>query len=674
MLLQSIKLVNFRQFMDEEIEFASGDDGKNVTIILGENGTGKTTFAQAFFWCLYGDTEFADKVIINRITANKLAPQESAKVIVELRLWHGDNFYTLTREQEYTKNTNGSVKGANTVLNILRRDKTGNTTMIKPTLKDAEVNSILPQELSKYFFFDGERIERMSKEISDRKKAQDFADAVRSLLGLKGMDKGIQHLRTSPNRKSSVIGQYESRFDSSSNSKIAEYTRTIEECTQKIESLNQQIEEKEKQIEMAQERKAQKIEELKQYEDGEKLQKQKEKLEKDIAIAKTARTNMVKVICSDFSANMGSFLSLWMANKAMQMLQDKDFTGKDIPHMHGDTIEYLLNQKVCICGTHLTEGSMAYEKVKSLIDFLPPKSLSSNIGDFKKAAVRRVGGAQQTNLLEQITEHLGVISQQEEEITNLSEELHAVEAKFSGEDVHAKVQSINAEIKQCDKLILDGQKSRDKCISDRGDAQGQRERADSRRGELALLDESNKKTEIYKAYAERVFQEMLAFYVESEKAVREKLQTTINEIFLQIYDGGLELTIEDDYHVLVYDNELTYVDNKQHTVEASTAQSISVIFAFITAIIKMARENRLAENSEERLLSSEPYPLVMDAPLSAFDKRRIQTVCTTLPEVAEQVVIFIKDTDGDLAEQYMGDRIGSQHRFEKLNEFETKLV
>ena len=76
------------------------------------NGTGKTTFAQAFFWCLYGDTEFTDKVIINRITANKLAPQESAKVIVELRLWHGDNFYTLTREQEYTKNTNGSVKGA----------------------------------------------------------------------------------------------------------------------------------------------------------------------------------------------------------------------------------------------------------------------------------------------------------------------------------------------------------------------------------------------------------------------------------------------------------------------------------------------------------------------------------------------------------------------------------
>ena len=64
----------------------------------------------------------------------------------------------------------------------------------------------------------------------------------------------------------------------------------------------------------------------------------------------------------------------------------------------------------------------------------------------------------------------------------------------------------------------------------------------------------------------------------------------------------------------------------------------------------------------------------MDAPLSAFDKRRIKTVCEALPETAEQVIIFIKDTDGELAEDYMGDKIGSRHHFDKKNEFETVLV
>lgn len=666
MLLQSIKLVNFRQFLNEEIAFASGKDGKNVTIILGENGTGKTTFAQAFFWCLYGETEFSDKMILNRFVANKLLSGQSAKVSVELVLQHGENTYTITREQTYTKDGSGNIKGANTVFDILRRDKTGNTTAIKPTLRETEIKSILPKELSKYFFFDGERIERMSKDISTHKKATDFADAVRSLLGLKGMEKAIQHLN--PGSKTSVIGQYEASYDASSNTRIAELTRTIEECNEKIEKLNARINELDRQIELAQTRKAQKTEELKQYEDGEKWQSQKEKLEKRIAAAKQARSNMVKAICLDFSGNIGSFLSLWMTQKAMQMLQNRDFTGKDIPHMHGDTIEYLLHQKVCICGTHLTEGSVPYEKVKSLIDYLPPKSLSANISDFKKAAVRRVSGAQQTNLLDQVTEHLSVISQQEDEIINLSEDLHAVEQKLSGDDVRAKVRAINAEIQQCDKAIHSSQEERDKCISDCGDAQGRKERADTRRGELALLDESNKKTEIYKAYAERVYRELVEFYNKSEDEVRTRLQDTINEIFKQIYEGGLALTIDDKYHISVY------ADDYHGNVETSTAQSISVIFAFITGIIKMARDNRNATNEDDKLLSSEPYPLVMDAPLSAFDKRRIKTVCTALPEVAEQVVIFIKDTDGDLAEEHMGDRIGSRHRFEKLNEFETKLV
>ena len=50
-----------------------------------------------------------------------------------------------------------------------------------------------------------------------------------------------------------------------------------------------------------------------------------------------------------------------------------------------------------------------------------------------------------------------------------------------------------------------------------------------------------------------------------------------------------------------------------------------------------------ADEETAKLLSSEPYPLVMDAPLSAFDKRRIKAVCESLPKTAEQVIIFIKD-------------------------------
>lgn len=85
----------------------------------------------------------------------------------------------------------------------------------------------------------------------------------------------------------------------------------------------------------------------------------------------------------------------------------------------------------------------------------------------------------------------------------------------------------------------------------------------------------------------------------------------------------------------------------------------------------MARQSR---NPENEMLVSEPYPLVMDAPLSAFDKTRIKTVCDALPKVAEQVIIFIKDTDGEIAETNMGEKVGMRYLFDKKNEFETYLV
>ncbi len=666
MLLQSIKLKNFRQFRDESITFADGENGKNVTIILGENGTGKTTFAQAFFWCLYGETEFVDKSMINKSVANDMLTGQEEKVRVELNLNHGENFYTLVREQSYTKDKSGKVKAGNTAFDIKRRGRSGNTKIIKATERETEVRSILPKELSRYFFFDGERIERMSKDISNKKKAIEFADAVRSLLGLKGMESAIRHL--SSGSKTSVIGIYENSYDSSSNSKIKEYTQTIEECKVKIETLNNRIEELDRQIELAQERKQLKSEELKGYEDSEKLQREREKLQKSIAAVNKTKANIVKSISSEFNSNMGAFFSLWMIDKAMRMLSDKDFTGKDIPHMHEDTIDYLIKQGRCICGTHLDIGTVPYVKVMALKDFLPPKSLSSNISDFKKSAVRHVSTAQEHNLQEVVAEHLSVISQQEDDIQNYTDDLQRINEQLSGDDVRDKVKIINQEIQMCDQTISKSRAERDQCNKDLGAAQSTLSRADSKRGELALLDEKNKKTEIYKAYAERIYEELVTFYRESEEQTRKKLEETINEIFLQIYEGGLQLSIDEKYHITVS------VNDYDGYVETSTAQSISVIFAFIAGMIKMARENRVSTDDDAKLLSSEPYPLVMDAPLSAFDKRRIKTVCTALPEVAEQVIIFIKDTDGDLAEQHMGDKIGSRHRFEKMNEFETHLV
>lgn len=664
MLLQSIKLENFRQFRNESIDFADGSNGKNVTIIIGENGTGKTTFAQAFFWCLYGETEFSDKNMLNKVVASELRPGQEAKVQVVLKLKHGDVDYTLIREQIYRKDNSNRIKPDNTVFDIAKKDASGNTSYIKKTACESEVKGILPKELSRYFFFDGERIEKMSKDISNGKKAADFADAVKGLLGLNGMYSAIQHFN--PRVRTSVISSYESSYNSQSNAKIKEYTDIINRCNAEIEQIDARIEELDSEIETATARKTDKVKELKQYEEGEKLQEEREKLQRKIAAAEKSKANVYKLMSKDFNGNLSSFFSISLIQRALELLSEKDFAGKDIPYMHAKTIEYLLKQKVCLCGTHLDEGTIPYTKVKELIDFLPPQSISTTIGDFKKESKRRA--VDKKDLYGQLSDHMAVISQQDDDLIELRDDLAIVEGKLSGGDVRDKVRAINHEIQLCDQTIAKDRAERDRKIAKRARKETERDRADTERRNLTLLDEANKKIEIYKTYAERIYKELLVEYSTSEEKIRTRLQTTINDIFKQIYNGGLYLEIDDKYHISVY------VTDYEGDVETSTAQSISVIFAFITGIIKMARDNRNSTDEDTKLLSSEPYPLVMDAPLSAFDKRRIKTVCEALPETAEQVIIFIKDTDGELAEDYMGDKIGSRHHFDKKNEFETVLV
>lgn len=664
MLLESIKLQNFRQFRNEAINFAKGEDGKNVTIIIGENGTGKTTFAQAFFWCMYGETEFSDKMILNKIVAVEMYPGQEEKVCVTLVLRHGAVEYTLIREQVYRKDYNNNIKGDNTIFNIARKNANGNTDYVKRTQCEAEIKGILPKELSRYFFFDGERIEKMSKDISSGKKSTDFAEAVKGLLGLNGYISAIAHFN--PRSKNGVIGSYESSFDSKSNRKISEYTEIIDRCKGEIEKLEARLEDLDAQIESAEQCKDEKTEEIKQYAEGEQLQGQKEKLLREIKNAEDVRTKVYKSICKDFNSSMSSFFSLSLMKRTLDLLSQEDFSGKDIPYMHTKTIKYLIKQKICICGTHLDEGTIPYNKVMDLINYLPPQSISTTISDFKQEARHRVRSA--NDIITQVQENLAIMSMQDDDIAEKKDDIQKIDAKLNGGDVRGKVRAINSEIQLCDDTIRKSNAEKEKCNREIGGLEKERDRADTERRNLTLLDERNKQIEIYKAYAERIYSELLEEYTASESTIREKLQDTINDIFKQIYEGGLSLTIDEKYHISVYANDY------EGDVETSTAQSISVIFAFITGIIKMARENRNAPNDEAKLLSSEPYPLVMDAPLSAFDKRRIKTVCEALPRTAEQVIIFIKDTDGELAEEYIGEKIGSRHCFNKLNEFETVLV
>ena len=55
MRIQDITLTNFRLYKGlNKISFQQDEEGKNIYLISGENGFGKTTFLHSLLWCLYG--------------------------------------------------------------------------------------------------------------------------------------------------------------------------------------------------------------------------------------------------------------------------------------------------------------------------------------------------------------------------------------------------------------------------------------------------------------------------------------------------------------------------------------------------------------------------------------------------------------------------------------------
>ena len=159
MVIKSIALNNFRQYKGEQppILFSTTKD-KNVTVILGINTSGKTTLIQAFKWCLYEKANFKTRDVLNIEVEKAMGLYTSQEVYVEIVLIHEDREFTIRRTQKFTKTDFDKIKTEKSVLKIQYKEDNGEQQAVPIYECDNTINKILPEALSDYFFFDGERI------------------------------------------------------------------------------------------------------------------------------------------------------------------------------------------------------------------------------------------------------------------------------------------------------------------------------------------------------------------------------------------------------------------------------------------------------------------------------------------------------------------------------------
>lgn len=656
MQLKKIVLQNFRPFKGTHEMLFSTDKQRNVTLVIAENGGGKTTLSQAFQWCLYGTTDFTIKELINLTVKSEMKINEFQTVSVAIELEHLGRNYTIKRSQVYRKDSVDSVRYDTPKLEVTEVDKYGSQKFHESSENLSIINSILPSSLSKYFFFDGERIEKMSKEVSDGKSSE-FKDAVQNILGLTALNKAMDHLN--PKSSYSVIGRYNREIDENGTQEEKELRNKIYINNEKIEKNKNRLEELDTSI-ASYKRQIEEIKEkLLSFKDAQQQQEQLNTLNKDLANLINHKNVSIGDYAFAFSSNAYKYLSQELIKEALDVLKDTDNIDKGIPDIRNTTIHYLLNnRKQCICGADLSdEHSEACKNLLELLKFVPPESIGNSITTFKTNTKNRLRNSE--DFFESFERKLGVIRV---DSSNIDQKEHQIGEYDKTLLNNSNIQISDLKHTQADyERTLENQENEKRQLEiQNGIAESEIAKATTDINKMELKTQKNNQYVLQKKYAEAVYDMISSAYESEESKVRSNLEHEINKLFESIYDGGVTIEVDEKYRIKSYVNDLM---DATAGLETNTAKSYSIIFAFIVGVIKMARDKASSKNSNNLgTVQNSEYPLVMDAPLSSFDQKRIENICSVIPDIANQVIIFINTKDGKLAKQYLQNKVGIEYQ------------
>ena len=649
MIIEAITMENFRQFNGKHQITFSTDTTANVTVVMGKNGAGKTTLEQAFTWCLYGENTFSDKELINRDVRNAMPIGNTVKVEAALIVHNKSRRYMIRRRQIVTKRSIDKC-AAGEDFKVMVQNQNGDwEDMPKLVQAKAAVEEMLPQKLAGFFFFDGERIDTMSKDLLQKRRSEDFKNAVRALVGLDILQATKD--RFGPDTlKRTVTGSLLSKIDVKNNDELSEisnridsleheikkYEKEKEDCYGWLDRINKTLAEYDREFGSMQ----------KAIDNGAEYSRIKSKISAEEKKKVKDEAETLKY----FSENIFSILLQPLLLDVLQEIPQNKKLSLGVPYIHAKTIEYLLKQGRCICGTDLHDNAACVKALEDLRHGLPPYSLNTMLSNFVKDIKNNAREAKNKYgyFMKYTNDALG----HDENINEYSNDLKLLENQLPDQD---RISTLNKNKKEAEATKKQLRTKYDTVAYTIGEKTKEKNRLQRKREDIIITNKRNVVNNLYYRYALAVYNELEKEYREKEKTTRETLEFIINEIFSSIYNGRIGISINDDYLVKTY----LYDNKSDDDLEKNTAQSYAVIFAFITGIIKMHFYDKQEKNAG-KLNEDDGLPLVMDAPLSAFDKDRIKRICEELPKIAKQVIIFIKDTDGDIAEEYMKSVIGKK--------------
>lgn len=201
MYIKEIELNNFRIYKGKNKISLLPSDDKNVIVVSGKNGFGKTTFLMSLVWCLYGkqmekvddlyEKEIRDKGNYTKYISeslNRKAREDGENEFSVSVTFNDIKIPDITCSEVTIKRTYNIILSASDKVEVLidgyPHELAGDFSKNNQQGEEIFIRDfILPIEIAKFFFFDAEKIVSLA-EVNSTQQRQQISKAYSEVLGI----------------------------------------------------------------------------------------------------------------------------------------------------------------------------------------------------------------------------------------------------------------------------------------------------------------------------------------------------------------------------------------------------------------------------------------------------------------------------------------------------------
>lgn len=648
MRIRTIQLNNFRQFYGKTplIEFSHGD--LNTTIIHASNGGGKTALLNSLTWTFYEEFSsgfLSPNELVNKRAIYEAEAGERVEASVEICFDHESIQYQVKRSCRATKLVNGEVEHSNESELIMQSSSRDGNWRPVPNPEQV-VSRILPKALHSYFFFDGERIEKIVN--PDKKATERLGEATKMLLGVETLIRAEKHLN---DVKKDFETELKNIGEAGTKDLLIEKKRLEQEC----ETLDIRLEELGHNIEGDETRKKKISDELRNLGEAKNLQKRRDSLLEEQDRRKDSQQrndeSQKKLISKDaYSLFIGGAVEAFTT--LLERLEQK---GELPAGIKMNFVDDLLDKGQCICGSSLKDHSS--EEFASVSAW----KAKAGLADVESKAIQMRGEIrtvdQKTKFFwEQMKDIQIKQDSDREELSRIENELDEISSKLKGSS-HERIAELENQLSKVSDSIREG-------IREQALKEQEKEVAVLK---IREIDENVRKQE-QKGSRQKLLQRRIQATADSselvrklrelmEKEMRLSLSERIKRLFSKISVTPYIPELNDQYQLKLTERS----GGRASTVAASQGENQVLSFSFIGAIVEEAK----AWVKEKSVIPGPrgcEYPIIMDSPFGALDETNRRNIAEHLNILADQVVLLLTKTQwrGEV-QQAVSKKVGKQY-------------